>query len=54
MTLRILQEGFEFYKGRLLESTGNKGKSKLVESELKTGKPSKEISLENKFFGEGI
>ena len=34
-------EGLEFYKGRLLESTGNKGKSKLVETELKTGKASK-------------
>ena len=47
-------EGLEFYKGKLLESTGNKGKSKLVETELKTGKPTKEISIENKFFGEGI
>jgi len=37
-------EGLEFHKGKLLESTGNKGKSKLVETELKTGKPSKEIN----------
>jgi glutamine cyclotransferase len=47
-------EGLEFYKGRLLESTGNKGKSKLVESDLTTGKATKAISLDDKFFGEGI
>lgn len=47
-------EGLEFYQGRLLESTGNKGKSKLLEIDLKTGKPSKNISLDNKFFGEGL
>ncbi len=47
-------EGLEFYKGKLLESTGNKGKSKLVESELQNGKPVKQISLDDKYFGEGI
>jgi glutamine cyclotransferase len=47
-------EGLEFYKGKLLESTGNTGKSKLLEIDLKTGKPAKAISLDNKFFGEGI
>ena len=47
-------EGLEFYKGKLIESTGNKGKSKLVETDLQSGKPSKVISLDNKFFGEGI
>ena len=47
-------EGLEFYKGKLLESTGNYKKSKLVETELQTGKPIKQISVEEKFFGEGI
>lgn len=47
-------EGLEFYKGRLLESTGNKGSSKLVETDLQTGKPTKLISLNNQFFGEGL
>jgi len=47
-------EGLEFYKGKLLESTGNYGKSKLIETELQTGKPIKGISIENKLFGEGI
>src|SRR5688572_19096011 len=47
-------EGLEFYKGRLIESTGNKGKSKLVETDLQSGKPAKAISLDNQHFGEGI
>jgi glutaminyl-peptide cyclotransferase len=47
-------EGLEFYNGKILESTGNKGKSKLLEIDLKTGKPTKNISLDNKFFGEGL
>lgn len=47
-------EGLEFYKGRLLESTGNKGSSKLVEIDLQTGKATRSISLDSNFFGEGI
>jgi glutamine cyclotransferase len=47
-------EGLEFYKGKLFESTGNKGKSRLVATDLETGKPIKSISLDDKFFGEGI
>lgn len=47
-------EGLEFYKGKLLESTGYKGKSKLVETDLSTGKPTKAISLDSSYFGEGI
>ena len=37
-----------------MESTGNKGSSKLVETDLQTGKPTKLISLNNQFFGEGL
>ena len=47
-------EGLEFYKGKLLESTGYKGKSKLVETDFPTGKPTKTISLDSNYFGEGI
>lgn len=47
-------EGLEFYKGKLLESTGLEGKSKLVEYDLATGKAEKEVKLDAKYFGEGI
>jgi glutamine cyclotransferase len=47
-------EGLEFYKGRLLESTGYKGQSKLVEYDHQNGKTYKLISLDSAFFGEGI
>lgn len=47
-------QGLEFYNGQLYESTGNKGFSKLLQVDLKTGKPSKQLSLDQKFFGEGI
>jgi glutamine cyclotransferase len=47
-------EGLQFYNGQLLESTGNKGRSKLLLYDLKTGRVSKSIKLEDKFFGEGV
>jgi glutamine cyclotransferase len=47
-------EGLEFYNNTLLESTGLNGKSKLVQYDLASGKVVKEISLDPKFFGEGI
>ena len=47
-------EGLEFYKGSLLESTGNYEKSKLVQTDVQTGKVLKEINLDDKFFGEGL
>lgn len=47
-------EGFEFYAGRLLESTGLNGKSKLVQYDPATGKVDKEVVLDAKYFGEGI
>jgi glutaminyl-peptide cyclotransferase len=47
-------QGLAFYKGQLLEGTGNEGKSKLMHVEIKTGKPVKEIPLENTYFGEGL
>ena len=47
-------EGLEFYNNSLLESTGLNGKSKLILSDLETGRVIKEVSLDPKFFGEGI
>jgi glutamine cyclotransferase len=47
-------EGLTFYKGQLYEGTGEKGKSKLRQVDLTTGKPVREVALDPKFFGEGI
>ena len=47
-------EGLEFYKGKLLESTGNYGKSKLVEYDVANGKINRQLALDAKYFGEGI
>ena len=47
-------EGLLIYKGALYESTGEKGASKLLKVDLKTGKPLRSISLDKKYFGEGI
>lgn len=47
-------QGLVFYKGDLLEGTGNKGKSKLMQIDITTGKPVKQNNLPNEFFGEGV
>jgi len=47
-------EGLEFYNGKLIESTGLNGKSKLVQYDAVTGKTEKEIKLDDKYFGEGV
>jgi len=47
-------EGLLLHNGILLESTGNKGRSKLLEVDLKTGKIKKSIKLSDEYFGEGI
>jgi glutaminyl-peptide cyclotransferase len=47
-------EGFEFYQGKLIESTGLEGKSKLVQYDLATGKVEKEVVLDSISFGEGV
>lgn len=47
-------EGLLIYKGKLYESTGNYGFSKLREIDLATGKVTKEIKLDPSIFGEGI
>ena len=47
-------QGLEFNEGYLYESTGKYGKSKLKKVILKTGDSSKEVSLSNKYFAEGL
>ncbi len=47
-------QGLVIYKGDLYEGTGNWGFSKLKKVDLKTGKVIREISLDKKYFGEGI
>jgi glutaminyl-peptide cyclotransferase len=47
-------QGLEFYNGKLVEGTGLEGKSKLVQYDITNGKIEKAISLEPRFFGEGI
>ena len=47
-------QGLTFYKGKLYESTGQQGKSKLMEIDLESGKAIREIKLADIYFGEGI
>jgi glutamine cyclotransferase len=47
-------EGLFLHEGLMFESTGNKGRSKLLQVDVKTGKINKSLKLSNDFFGEGI
>lgn len=47
-------EGLEFYKGFLYESTGRNGESGVRKTDYKTGKVLQQVSLDPKYFGEGI
>jgi len=47
-------QGLVVYKGEMFEGTGNYKFSKLRKVDLKTGKALQEISLDKKYFGEGI
>jgi glutaminyl-peptide cyclotransferase len=47
-------EGLLFYKGELYEGTGEKGESKLMKTDLKTGKALRTMNLDKEYFGEGI
>jgi len=47
-------QGLIVYKGSMYEGTGNYGHSKLLKVDYKTGKNEKAISLDPKYFGEGI
>ncbi|MGV6860678.1 MAG: glutaminyl-peptide cyclotransferase [Putridiphycobacter sp.] len=47
-------QGLEFYQGKLYESTGQKGQSKIMEVDLNTGEIVRMKELESQYFGEGI
>lgn len=47
-------QGLEFKGDTLYESTGQRGKSSLRKSDLKTGKLYQKVALENQYFGEGL
>lgn len=47
-------QGLVVYKGELFEGTGLEGKSKLIKVDMKTGQALQSISLDPKYFGEGI
>src|SRR5258705_3804802 len=50
-------QGLIIYKGDMYEGTGdprNQGSSKLMKVDLKTGKALQSISLDAKYFGEGV
>ncbi len=47
-------QGLVFYNGQLLESTGNYGKSKLLLTDIKSGKALKQVKLDSMYFGEGL
>ena len=47
-------QGLVIYNGEMYEGTGNYGFSKLMKVDIKTGKAIREISLDKKYFGEGI
>ncbi|MGB3006577.1 MAG: glutaminyl-peptide cyclotransferase [Chitinophagaceae bacterium] len=47
-------QGLLFYNGVMIEGTGNYKQSKLKRVDYKTGKALQEVSLEDKYFGEGV
>jgi glutamine cyclotransferase len=47
-------QGLEFYKGILLEGTGQNGESTLRKTDYKSGNVTKSIPLSPDYFGEGI
>ena len=47
-------EGLEFHDGKLYESGGQYGSSKLASVDLATGKSLSKVPLDKKYFGEGI
>ena len=47
-------QGLIVYKGELYEGTGLKTRSKLMKIDMATGKPTKSISLDSMYFGEGV
>ncbi len=52
--LNAYTQGLEFYKGTLLEGTGQNGESTLRKTDYKTGTVAKSVPLSPDYFGEGI
>lgn len=51
---RSFTQGLVYQDGRLFESTGRFGQSRLLEAELETGKIIREHRLDDHHFGEGL
>lgn len=47
-------QGLVVHKGELYEGTGEYGHSRLLQADLATGKALRQLSLDKKYFGEGI
>ena len=47
-------QGLEFHDGKLLESTGQEGRSSLRRVELETGNVLQKVDVPNPFFAEGL
>ena len=47
-------QGLEFHNGYLYETTGRRGQSTLRKVDIKTGKVLQKISLDERYFGEGM
>lgn len=47
-------QGLEFHNGVLYESTGQRGESKLLKDDYKTGAHLKKVDLDKHYFGEGL
>lgn len=52
--VKAFTQGLLFYKGRVLESTGQYGESSLRDVELETGKVGKHIAVPAMYFAEGL
>lgn len=52
--IKNFTEGFEFYKGKLFESTGNNNESFIYSYNHKNGKIFLSSKLDKQYFGEGI
>ncbi len=52
--IKSYTQGLEFYNGKLYESTGQYGESKLREIDYRSGDILKNINLSNSYFGEGL
>jgi glutamine cyclotransferase len=52
--IKAYTQGLEYYNGFLYETTGRNGQSTLRKVEIKTGKVLQTISIDDKYFGEGM